>query len=225
MDRITKIASKAEHEANLWKTMTPPQASKVRKQLYNKNTDEVIASLEGKNKAGKGGIVYYIASRDGRLWSVKNGKKWKELNASTSNDYGYMYTKISFNGYTVCKSWARFIFHAFNHVYKYQPEVMELHGFQIDHIDGNNKNNHIENLQALTAAENCHNRDHVTRSKNVNAQSVEIYQLNENGQEINIESFESYKIAREATGLATSTICRIIKSGRPSQSGYYARKI
>ena len=95
------------------------------------------------------GVLYRKTSNTNR---VKAGSPVGSLHRT-----GYMMTKIA------GKSWAV-------HRIIYMLHYGELPGF-IDHIDGDRRNNHIENLRPATIAENCRNcklpRDNTSGIKGV----------------------------------------------------------
>lgn len=84
----------------------------------------------------------YLIKEDGSFWMwVDRENEWKQRGTSTSAKY---YSSIHYKGSS---------FYVHRLVYrKYVGPLLE--GFEINHKDGNKKNNHVSNLEQVTPYEN-----------------------------------------------------------------------
>jgi hypothetical protein len=107
----------------------------------------------------------YLVSDEGYVLS-KSGKRLKP----STNPHGYQIINISDNGHTKGLSVHTAVMMAFN------PDGKLDESYQINHIDGNKLNNHIDNLEWVTPKENMRHSVDVLgtnlRTNNGNAKSI-----------------------------------------------------
>ena len=100
------------------------------------------------------GYPGYQISNYGRVWSVKRQKYL----ALTPNNCGYLQVKmIAANGKRKGELVHRLVALMFLDNLEKKPEV--------DHIDRNKQNNHVDNLRWLTKSENNSNKNHYKHSE------------------------------------------------------------
>lgn len=131
----------------------------------------------------------YLVNEDGKIFSKKTNKEI----AQAYNQSGYvLYCLLDNNGKKQTVYAHRAAYEAF------VGDIIE--GYEINHIDGNKKNNHYTNLNLLTHKENCnYNRDN---SNNGFCRLID--------DEGNIMYFESQKACAEYLGVHPTIVSRII---------------
>ncbi len=142
----------------------------------------------------------------------------------TSDKDGYL--SITFNVHNKAKTFKvhRLVAQAFIPNPKNKP--------QVNHKDGNKKNNHVDNLEWATESENIQhayktNLMNQSGENNVmygrlgadNPNSIPIYQLNKYTDEI-LHEYDSMASAGRALGVNISKICECCKGRRLSAYGY-----
>lgn len=121
--------------------------------VYDKEKWKVIPGFEN-----------YTASKEGEIYSLASGK----ILVQTENSYGYKKLNLyDEKGHSQCFSVHQLIYRT------YKGDIPK--GLQIDHIDRDKLNNHIDNLRAVSSSENNLNKTDV---KQVQAKSHE-YVLDE----------------------------------------------
>lgn len=131
----------------------------------------------------------YLVNEDGKIFSKKTNKEI----APATNQCGYvLYCLIDDEGKKQTVYAHRAAYEAF------VGDIIE--GYEINHIDGNKKNNHYTNLNLLTHKENCnYNRD------NSNNRFCKL--IDEDG---NVKYFESQKACAEYLEVQPSIVSKII---------------
>lgn len=144
----------------------------------------------------------YMISNKGRLkrlettyYREKDGKrcllKEKILNPKSVTKRGYLRTTLSKMGKTNCKK------NMFIHVLVAKAFIPNKNNFPfVNHIDGNKKNNCVENLEWC---DNRYNVLHSYRDKHmIHNNAIAVIQYNDNMEEIN--RFQTIRQAMECTG-------------------------
>lgn len=148
----------------------------------------------------------YYVTEDGRVWSAKRNV-WKTIRYDWD---GYAQVLCYVNGKIVAKMLAKAVIEAYGPA-KPGPE------YEIDHIDRNRINNHIDNLRWVTKAEQRANRGPY---KKYNTNPIEVYK---DGAYVG-----TYKTLRETssiTGLRERHIVYHIEKNTPDRNGYTYRRI
>tara|TARA_R110001592_G_scaffold48753_1_gene153025 strand:+ start:268 stop:738 length:471 start_codon:yes stop_codon:yes gene_type:complete len=92
------------------------------------------------------GFPNYLIYQDGRMWSNKTNRFLKP----SFNNKGYLFVGLRNNG----KSYTKYIHRLMGIHYIANPNNYS----QIDHIDRNKTNNHIDNLRWVSNIQNQHNK-------------------------------------------------------------------
>lgn len=131
----------------------------------------------------------YLVNENGKIFSKKTNKQI--IPASNQNGY-VLYCLINDEGKKQT---------VYAHRASYQAFVGDIiSGYEINHIDGNKKNNHFTNLNLLTHKENCnYNRD--------NSNNGFCKLIDEDG---NIIYFESQKECSNYLNVQANVISKII---------------
>lgn len=87
------------------------------------------------------GYEWYCITDDGRVWTDKYSRY-----LTISEKHGYEFVSLFRNGRTKHFAVHRLVAEAFIGIIP--------HGMQINHIDGNKRNNHVSNLEIVTPKEN-----------------------------------------------------------------------
>lgn len=90
---------------------------------------------------------------------------------------------------------------------------------QVNHIDECKTNNHVENLEWVTAKENCNWGTRVERVSNKNGSKTLVLQLDAETHEV-VAEFPGQSAAARATGISVSCINATLK-GRQEHAGGY----
>ena len=147
-----------------------------------------------------------------RMIGYRKGKlrKWNgRMKKPTITDKGYLKVTLYKNGKPETREIQRLVAETFIP----NPYNKE----QVNHIDGNTKNNHISNLEWTTPYENNWHRIHVLHHER--ARAVEQYDLSGNY----IASFRSIKEAGNQTGTKPCSISNVL-AGRRNKAGGYVWK-
>ena len=107
---------------------------------------------ESERYAPINGFPDYLITGHGRVFSLKYGKM-KELK-QRKNNWGYYYVNLSKNGKAYTKTVHRLVGQAFIRNPENKPEI--------NHIDEDKTNNHVSNLEWMSAKENA---NHGTRNE------------------------------------------------------------
>lgn len=144
----------------------------------------------------------YSISPDGKVYSHVSGKY---LRYSVHRD-GYLKAFLTKGGKTRCYLVHRLVAKA----YLQEPDARKT---QVNHIDGNKRNNRAANLEWCTAKENIRHAIHVLGER-----KKPVTQKAKNG--IVIASWPSIVEASAATGVLAQNIWRNANGIRPSAGGY-----
>lgn len=120
------------------------------------------------------------------------------------NKWGYLQVGLHKNNHYFSKAVHRFVAQVFIPNPENKP--------QVNHIDGNKTNNHIENLEWVTASENIRHKFEVLKYKTPGAPSRKIVQLKNNKV---IAEYDGACDAHRRTGINQSNItscCRGIRN-------------
>jgi len=90
------------------------------------------------------GFENYLVSESGTIINSKTGRNLK----NSLNTNGYEIVQISQNGYSKNLTIHRIVYAA------YVGDITD--GFEVNHIDGNKRNNHFTNLELTTHKENMY---------------------------------------------------------------------
>lgn len=158
----------------------------------------------------------YQVSEAGEIFSAPrngNGYKSRKMSQSTDSD-GYKVVKAR-NGEKVrTLKVHRMVAQA----YLPNPECKP----QVNHKDGNKANNHLSNLEWVTASENIrHAKDNGLQQECHNRVSVEQLDLETNAV---IAAYPSLKEAEKQTGVGWTGISAVLRNKRKSAGGYYWRR-
>lgn len=160
---------------------------------------------------GVPGIDNVFVSRDGEFLIRKHGKRRRTFGARRSSGY----LGITRNKTTI-----------YAHRAVYESWIGELpDGFEIDHIDCDRTNNTVENLRAVTRAENMANP--ITKARNASQLATvrhkarasrvrRVLGIYDSGR---IVEFRSVTEACEATGANRSDIARVVRGERKHAGG------
>lgn len=173
-----------------------------------------IKDFEGLYKiSNKGRIKALERKVIGKFNSVRTIKE--QYLTPTDNGRGYMVVALYKNGKRYFKKVHRLVAEAFIP----NPENKS----EVNHIDGNKKNNYVENLEWVTTKENCRHRQD-NNLGNIEAATIAKYKpvikydLN-TGEEL--EEFPSAKSAAEAAGSNRSeSVARVARGEKKSYKGY-----
>lgn len=158
----------------------------------------------------------YQVSSEGRIRKKNKDKRcrpFRYLTPNCNNNAGYYKVGLSYKGYTKLLTVHRLVAQAFIPNPNNKP--------QVNHIDGNKKNNRVENLEWVTESENA---IHASRlglfDSMIKKASKAVCQFSLDGELLNRwDSF--HQIEREA-GFSATYICKKCK-GNGYAYGYYWR--
>lgn len=155
----------------------------------------------------------YMVSNLGNIMSMVNVKKHKILKKANHTG-GYDFVTLSYNGSTVQYYVHRLVAEAFIENDYLKPEV--------NHINGNKKDNRAENLEWVTRGENLthkyrvlkipNNKGMLGRKDGLCKMSIPVVQLSPDGFIIKVH--HSRIGASRDTGINRINICKSIKSGK-----------
>ena len=143
----------------------------------------------------------YKASNTGKIRSTITGKI---LNSSNLRS-GYESVGLGSKSYKI----HRLVAKAF---IKNDDETKNV----VNHIDGNKLNNHVDNLEWTTTAENTR-LGYITGKNKVTKRAV--YQIDKDTDEI-IKKFDSLQDARLSTKIDDGSICKVCKGRQNTAGGY-----
>ena len=156
----------------------------------------------------------YTVEKDGTIKSVpRNGTKRNGKTLSHSTDsYGYSVVKFRNKTKITTKKVHRIV----AETYIPNPENKP----QVNHKDGNKKNNHVSNLEWVTASEN------ILHAKTIGLQMEcpnrkKVAQITNSGKVLAV--FNSLKEAQEKTGIGWTGISAVTRGVRKTAGGYYWR--
>lgn len=118
---------------------------------YNKNH----TNLKRKNPK------YYEKNLDGEIWIVFSENENYQISSKgriknrKTNRLLHLDNKQKYARIELCRNGKKKKYYIHRLVYCAFHNDFNLEGFVIDHIDGNTKNNKLENLQKITQQENC----------------------------------------------------------------------
>lgn len=166
-----------------------------------------VKNYEGIYVVSNTGKVYSI-NRVDRLGRVKEGKELKQR----VSKFGYLYVPLVKDGKRKNKSIHRLVATTF---------LVGNENDVVNHLDGNKKNNNVNNLEFTTQKENIKHSWKNHLSKPYNAKKV--IQYDKNGNLIN--KFNSIMDAERITGISNSKIVCCCKKqyGRKSAGGFIWR--
>lgn len=141
----------------------------------------------------------YTITKEGDVFSYKYKKKRKlKPQKATQSRKGYFQVRLfTGQGDTMGK-----LYYVHRLVYEmFKGEIPE--NKQIDHIDGNTSNNHVDNLQLLTPRKNMQKWNVKKHGPTLRTRRDEFIKL--------YEEFGTYEKVSEITGLSYQRIYRVIK--------------
>lgn len=147
-------------------------------------------------------------SNFGRLLNTQTNRI---LKCHVAND-GYCYYSPKLEGKTKKIMCHRGVYESFNKIVLTKEQ-------QIDHIDGNRSNNHLDNLRLVTAQENCQYRSEKIVQKN----DYQIGQYDLQGNLINV--YISQAEAARAIGVTDGSISNAVNNKCPTIKGFIWKKI
>lgn len=157
------------------------------------------------------GFPDYYVNRDGRIYSNKTGKYLKNCISKT----GYCNVKFRLFGKAYCFNVHRIIAMTFI------PNPHDLK--EVNHKDGNKKNNTVENLEWVSSSGNKRHayRNGLMRSRAgvPNKKLAKpILQIGHNGELL--RRFESHAEAQKFTGASRRNIHQVLSGKRKTAGGY-----
>ncbi|MES2829648.1 MAG: HNH endonuclease [Bacteroidota bacterium] len=155
------------------------------------------------------GAPNYTISKSGVITNLRTGRILK----INKNQKGYCQVQLSFNGQAITKTLHKLVY------MNYIGEVPS--GYELNHIDGNKNNNHLENLEIVTKKENMQKAvmNGQIKSGSDCMLSVQVSQIDViSGEEI--KRFGSINIASQETGVAGSSISSVINGNRITAGGF-----
>jgi hypothetical protein len=161
------------------------------------------------NSVEVNGYPEYYVTNDGRIFSTKRGKKkWMKLRERN----GYVSVKLSSDNKR-----KNFFVHRLvaEHFIEDKPENYQE--MQVNHIDGVRNNNHISNLEYVTASQNTkHSYEKLGRkaSENVSAHSKKSVKIYHESNPKKILKFPSVISAARYIGSSDKGIAKKIRDGR-----------
>ena len=186
---------------------------------YSENSKHAIET--GLKKNGNQTINKYVSNLPNEEWKkiedypnylissfgrVMNYRTKRLLKSYVDNTGGYLCVNL-------WKHNKSKIYRIHTLVYSYFNEDFNLNGYMINHIDGNKKNNHVNNLEKVTYQ---YNNLHAVYKIKTNKSIKAVYQLDENKNIIN--TFQSIAAAQRTTHI--SNISRAIKK-EGKAGGFY----
>lgn len=152
---------------------------------------------------------YYI-SNFGRVLSKKKNYFNRIMKPKKSKKTGYLQIGLMINNKRKFFLIHRLVLSHFNPI-----ENMEM--LEVNHIDENKQNNHIENLEWMTSKENC---NYGTRNQRLSEQQGIKVQCVETG-----KIYDNFHIAAQETGTDISSInmCCTGYRNRHTANGYHWR--
>lgn len=199
VDNLRWVASSENAQEIIRKV--PRTNSHPRYCYYNGKTvqDEVWKDYRNTN---------YRVSNYGRLWNLSNNRILKPH----SQENGYLYYSPKINGKTTKLLAHRAVYESFNGVVLTTEE-------QIEHIDGDRKNNCLNNLRLCATEENSIWRSEKKNNKN----GYHVEQLTLEGDLI--YSYASIADAARAVGVKDDSISNCVSGRCPTIKGYKWRKV
>lgn len=157
---------------------------------------------------------YYFISSCGRFLSamqVNKRRGERPFKVKIINPYpdrkGYMHVRINNNGKTLSRSVHRLVLSIFRPIYNENKR-------QVNHIDGDKKNNNLSNLEWCTCKENI---NHAIKNGLIN-NTKKVCQYDLSGSFI--KEYSSISEAESTTGVFTTNICYCC-NGKVRQAGGY----
>lgn len=156
----------------------------------------------------------YSIQECGKITNLRTGRVLK----FGHNQNGYCQVQLSTGGFARTFTIHKLVFIAFK-------GVVPL-GFEINHIDGNKENNHELNLELVTKKENMIKavingqiKSGIDCPLSVQVSQVDVIK------NIEINRFESIRIATKRTGVSGSSISNVINGKRLTAGGFKWVKI
>lgn len=151
----------------------------------------------------------YLISENGEIINKKTGRVLK----INSNKKGYLMVQLSNNPIVKTITLHKLVYTT------YVGDILK--GFEINHIDGNKKNNHYSNLELVTKKENMIKAVELGLIKKGENHpiSVGVIQIDPVTKK-ELKSYGSINIASKETGIASSSISQASRGVRYSAGGY-----
>ena len=190
---------------------------------YSENALEI--KDQSHKKKSRPAYEYYEGDLDGEVWAfyhdthLKFSNYGRLLNTQTNRilkmhvgSGGYCYYSPKLDGKTKKILCHRGVYEAFNNVYLTREQ-------QIDHIDSNKSNNHLDNLRVVSAKENSQFRS----DKIVEQKDYVIGQYDLNNNLIKIYACQEY--AAKELGISSRSISSVLHGVNKTAHGFIWKKI
>lgn len=202
---------------------------------WEKQKDAVIALNMGshtcipvaisKGQKAKGFYWKYCNEEKDEVWKEipypEYGKLWASKDGKIKNDKGYIYTGFKYGYYSGIGVYD-FVNKKKKNVYMHVLIAAAFYGrndkLEVNHINGNKRDNRIENLEFVTHSQNMKHAFNTGLVSTRGGWGRAVIQFDLEGKELN--RFDSLKKAAEITGTSDASIAHVCRGKNPTTGGY-----